>query len=561
MGARLKYIASAKELMRHLSSADYRSLPIERAFIKWILLAKYGISDGSCIVDGPNDGGIDAVFQVDHTHYVLQSKYEKRPRLSCITRNEIGAFEEVSNKLSNRGAKADFDTWIQTVRPHLRPLYSSLRREAINSPSSVRFLFATTKRFTMDPGEKVEVEDIQHISALWDLHSRGFTPPVEYITLSFEHEWEIPIEGGFKTHVGLVDTMDFLRLMENDKNERLFAQNVRTDLRSGINKGIQRTYEQEPDRFWLYNNGLYIVCSRIDHIGGKKLRLKYPSIINGSQTLHSIKHASKQRRCCILVRILVMDCAGNPDLLSAVIRRTNTQNPMKLINLSAQDPFQLNIARYLDRYHIFYERREKEWANEKKIMLPDYHPLGVKDVAQWLSVLHRQIGFGTARTKVSDLFQPTHYKRIFSDFDTHYSSDSYKSLAWIVWSGIFARNAIWYLPGTMHTFGKIAQLLLIRATYDAIKSDSRLQDRILQKLDGHKLGFSHVPRNLRTWYKTAVRSFHMLQVGAQRKDPQLDFSNYFKRNDMTARAYSKACSRGSILRLTELLTRNLDHVE
>lgn len=257
-----------------------------------------------------------------------------------------------------------------------------------------------------------------------------------------------------------------------------------------------------------------------------------------------------------------MDTATNPELLSAVIRRTNTQNPMKLINLSSQDPFQLNIARYLDRFHIFYERREKEWANEKKSLLSDYISIGVKDVTQWLSLLYySDIGFGLARTKVSDLFQPIYYNRIFSSFDTHFSSSAYKDLALIVWAGIFTKNMIKSLPKSLRAFGQMSQLVLIRATYDAIKANRETQENVLRLLNRHMFGGGSTHSSLKSWYRSAVKDFVVLQKKAQRKDAQLDFSNYFKRNALTLAAYRGLSSKKSIQKLNNLLSKHLLVVE
>lgn len=254
--------------------------------------------------------------------------------------------------------------------------------------------------------------------------------------------------------------------MDDDKNERLFAQNVRTDLGSRINKDIRKTYEDQPDDFWLGNNGLYIVCKKAN-LSGNAYELIYPSIINGSQTLHSVKSSNMRHSCKILVRILEMDVHGNPQLLSDVIRRTNTQNPMKLINLSAHDPLQLNLARYLDRYKLFYERREKEWQNEKKTVLNEYESVNIKDVTQWLSTLTPEIGFGRARSRVSELFQSKYYKQIFTAFDNNFSSPKYLSLIDIIWAGLFIQALYYVLPKKKRPFAKMSQLLLAKLFYDS----------------------------------------------------------------------------------------------
>jgi hypothetical protein len=256
-----------------------------------------------------------------------------------------------------------------------------------------------------------------------------------------------------------------------------------------------------------------------------------------------------------------MDVLGNPSLLSSVIRRTNTQNPMKLLNLSAHDPFQLNIARYLDRYKIFYERREKEWTNEKKTMLVDYVPVNIKDVAQWLSTLHQDIGFGRARSRVAELFQTRFYKEIFGDFDSEFKSTSYKSLASIVWSGLFVQMLLYYLKPNTKKFGKMSQLLLVRAVYDSINRSLELHSQIETLFNNHRYGSRWIPSHTRTVVKGFVKKFIQIQKTVQKRDFNIDFSNFFKRDDLTKIAYRRVCSNKSLQKLSKSIERHINQIE
>jgi len=398
------------------------------------------------------------------------------------------------------------------------------------------------------------------VSSLWYLYSEGFTPPTEFIELRLESAWHTSSEDGdFKTYVGLAEIRDFLRLMDDDRNERLFAQNVRTDLRSAINREIRETYEDDSERFWLGNNGIYIVCKKVVP-SGNTYRLVYPSIINGSQTLHSIYSSPKRHSCALLVRVLEMDVLGNPGLLSSVIRRTNTQNPMKLINLSAHDQFQLNIARYLDRYKIFYERREKEWINEKKSVLLDYTPVGTKDMAQWLSTLHMNIGFGRARSRVSELFQNKLYEQIFGDFDKDLKSGRYSELARMTWAGLFFKNLVYWLPRKKRGFAKMSHLLLVRFLSEAIRSGPGLNDIVEDMLSLHRFGGRSIPKQLVEPINKTVINFVQLQSKAQEKDPNIDFSNFFKRDDLSRDAFRKCCTPQATKRMSALMTKHLERV-
>jgi hypothetical protein len=515
---------------------------------------------GARILDGKKDGGIDALVESGGKLFVIQSKYEVRPRVGLVTRNEIAGFEKLAAKFRDENGENEFVNWLATIRTQLHATYRSIRDRALREPDDVRFIFVTTKRFRLEESELVEIEEIQKISSLWYLYSEGFTPPTEFIELRLESAWHTSSEDNdFKTYVGLAEVRDFLRLMDDDKNERLFAQNVRTDLRSPINRKIRSTYEDDADRFWLGNNGIYIVCKKVAP-SGNTFKLIYPSIINGSQTLHAIHSSRKRHSCAILVRILEMDVLGNPSLLSSVIRRTNTQNPMKLINLSAHDQCQLNIARYLDRYKIFYERREKEWVNEKKVVLVDYFPVGTKEVAQWLSTLHGQIGLGRARSKVSDLFQDKFYGQIFGGFDREFKSRRYSDLVHVTWAGLFVKNLASRLSSKTSAFAKMSQLLLVRATTEAIRSRDELSKAVEEMLAHHRFGRERIPSQLIQPVKAIVKNFVRTQSKAQDKDPNIDFSNFFKRDDLSLDAYRRCCSPAAIKGLSVMLDKHIRSV-
>lgn len=553
-----RYLQAAKELRKYFNGEKFRADAPEQAFIKWYVNARFGkLSNGSQVsCDGANDGGIDSIVFQDGGAVVFQMKYETTPRLGVVRRDELAGFEKIAKIFTEKDRKDDFDLWLGTVRPDLKANYRklfSLPRDAL------RFVFVTSKHCELT-STCVEIQDIKKILSLWSLYREGFTPPTEAIKLVLENTWYAKSQNGFATYVGLADVQDFLRLMRDDKNERLFAQNVRTDLRSPINQEIKKTYEKNPEEFWLGNNGIYIVCRAVN-ASGARFDLTFPSIINGSQTLHSIAASDKRHGCKILVRILEMDVVGNPKLLSEVIRRTNTQNPMKLINLWAHDPLQLNVALYLDKYEIFYERREKEWINEKKNIMPGYLPVKIKELGQWLSVLDPSIGLGRARSRVSELFQENFYDQIFGAFDSELRSQRYKELALAVWAGLLIKSFVRTVPTKRRSLAQIPRLLLIRAVADSIRPDKSLREEVLEALRLHKIGKHKIPGEVVQRFKFALSKFSAAQKKAQLKNSILDYSNFFKLDKYSADAYASAFSPAKIKALTKALLKNLPDID
>jgi AIPR protein len=543
-------------LKAELGRKPFRQMKPERAFIGWYVLARYG-KDTTCeITDGPKDGGIDAIATEGAITVVIQSKYESSLQLRTASPQEVAAFEAMVSRLRDESQLKVFEKWLTTVRPELQQKYKSVRRLAIHEPHRVRFDFVTTKRVSTVLDETFNVVDLDRIAPLWSLYEEGFTPPVEKVSVEFEDLWSTgAAKDAFRNYVGLADVRAFLRLMDNDTHERLFAQNVRTDLRTRVNRTIRDTYESEPDTFWLGNNGLYIVCSRANQTG-RTLNLVYPSIINGSQTLHAIHSSTAPRHPCrILVRVLEMDTLGQRGLLNAIVRRTNTQNPMKAMNLAAHDSEQLFIARYLDGLQVFYERREKEWRNEKRSILNGYIVVSMKELAQWSGVTTGDIGLGTARARVATLFMESQYKKLFGRFGDNLGVEAYQDLAASVFAGLLVKRFLRSLTKS-HARQKITHLLLVRLAFEAIVRSQPLFGRVQEFVRDRRFSVGtnrHVANSLSNAMKAALRE----QLAQERSGEATDLSNFFKRDDLTEIAYKKAASGGRLDAIERTLQKAL----
>ncbi|MFH1689141.1 MAG: AIPR family protein [Candidatus Eisenbacteria bacterium] len=554
-------VDAVKALLTHLGEhRDFRRSKPERAFIMWYALARFGRGVEPEIVDGARDGGVDALVEQGDTMTVIQSKLSSGSSASKVTRNEIAGFERVADHLSGESDEDEFSDWVDSVRKELKPPFRRIRRKVSNGDMRLRCVFVTTKVTAVRDVHEIEVEDLDRIAALWYLYEEGFTPPSDSIEVQLESHWQFSSDDGrFKTYVGLADVQSFLALMDEDINERLFAQNVRTDLRSRVNKGIRATYETQPKEFWLGNNGIYIICNKVT-ISGNVATLTFPSIINGSQTLHSIHTSKKRNPCKVLVRILELDVHDDQKLLSEIIRRTNMQNSMKIMNLHAHDPLQLNVASHLDQYKIFYERREKEWANEKKRLLTGYLNIQMKELAQWLSAFHHKVGIGRAKTGVGELFQSPRYEELFCGFERNTSSLAYRQLAPAVWSGLLVKALARQTEKPWKGFIRNANLLLVRVLSEAIMETRNAYATVDDLLKKHELGRYDMPPELRKKLLGIITEARRMQREWEKDDPALTFPQVFKQDDLIDKVYKKLCGKVVRRELSKIIATKSDRI-
>ncbi|HFI0038075.1 TPA: AIPR family protein [Streptococcus suis] len=163
----------------------------------------------------------------------------------------------------------------------------------------------------------------------------------------------------------------------------ILFDNVRDYLGSNkINKKITKTLSEEPYNFFLFNNGLTVIAEDIKSEPIKlnkstSLTLKNYQVVNGGQTLRSIYQFKNNNRiknetdfidslsnATVLVRLLVT--SSNEELINKISEFTNSQNPIKEIDLRSVDNIQLKIERRLDQENIRYERKRGKGRNFSK---------------------------------------------------------------------------------------------------------------------------------------------------------------------------------------------------
>lgn len=239
---------------------------------------------------------------------------------------------------------------------------------------------------------KLEVMDIERLHRHW---SEG--KPRDELVVNFEEvsgsalpcvyvPSEVEVEG--YDYAMTVIPGEALRFIYEKYGARLLEANVRSFLSvtGKVNKGIRDTLKSEPERFMAYNNGVVLIADDIS-LGRTKdgsvgiLWLKGMQIVNGGQTTASLYFTQKKNpevdltRVRVPAKIIVLKSKNTDSeevLISDISRYANSQNSVKLSDLSANKPFHVEIEKLaLSTYcpdgvnRWFYERA----AGSYKVML------------------------------------------------------------------------------------------------------------------------------------------------------------------------------------------------
>jgi len=236
-------------------------------------------------------------------------------------------------------------------------------------------------REVMEKTVKLEVMDIERLYRHW---SAG--KPRDELVVNFEEVSGgalpcvyVPGNGSGYDYAMAAIPGEALRFIYEKYGARLLEANVRSFLSVAgkVNRGIRDTLKSSPERFMAYNNGIVIVADEV-HLGNTEndapgiLWLKGMQIVNGGQTTASIYFTKKKnpdvdlRLVRVPAKIIVLksqDPLGEEALISDISRFANSQNAVKLSDLSANKPFHVEMERLaLSTYcpdgvsRWFYER-------------------------------------------------------------------------------------------------------------------------------------------------------------------------------------------------------------
>lgn len=188
---------------------------------------------------------------------------------------------------------------------------------------------------------------------------------------------------------------------------QLLEQNVRTFLstRGKINKGIQRTIADSPERFLAYNNGITATATSIsvgedelDKDGKHKTALAHIfkidnlQIVNGGQTTSSLSYFRRNskskdkeenlRNIKVQMKLVLVEeeAIDAESLVSNVARYANSQNKVNEADLASNSKYHIQLeslgkkvaapAEEGKQYqsYWFYERARGQWENQRSVL-------------------------------------------------------------------------------------------------------------------------------------------------------------------------------------------------
>ncbi len=311
----------------------------------------------SCITDGTNDNGIDAVY-VDLAEarlFVVQTKWDSNGTGSLAV-GDAHKFVAGVKDLTDE----QFDRFNDRLVLHIPQIEAALRDPRLKitmiiaMPGASVFAEHTQRVFTDLESEMNEIQPMLEVRILGlsELH-KAITSDMQGtridLNVTLEH-WGQLTEP-FAAYYGVVDALTVASWYD-EYGDQLFSQNLRRALgHTAVNSSLEATLTGQPENFWYFNNGITALCDSIAKTarGGTtrtfgEFSLEGVSVVNGAQTVASVAEAVRLAPdTAALAKLWVrfISLQGCPaDFAGNVTRATNTQNTVESRDFVALDPEQ-----------------------------------------------------------------------------------------------------------------------------------------------------------------------------------------------------------------------------
>ena len=449
-------------------------------FLQWVLTRVYEATEddaADAIVDGANDLGIDAYLPVDFSDNkirLFQSKYGTSHSTDAIVK-----FKEDVKRLLERD--------VTKMRPELAHLVTNIREKNLK----IKCCYVTDQKVDYEDKE-VEIVDINEIiQKLWDRIKKPAAGKKSSIKLEKMLRYD-------NTILGILKLREIKEFVTRNR-DYVFESNIRQwmQFKTTVNKGLRDTLQNNPDKFFYYNNGITIVVSDIEELDENELILHAPQIVNGAQTSNSIlDHAKRTKNLDGSMTITIIKADDEQDQ-NNITKYRNSQNSVRGKDLVSLMDFHKSIKSQLKNYGYFYEIQAGSFDSKTKSKqaeyngdatynnyLPDNHKKVVvaKDAIQALVAGIEQRPTEAYSSPAQFLPRGSKYDEIFNEN----LKDDYKLLLYPYLVKEYAKKVLKYGKQGKHKTKRYATLFYV-AVYFRILHKKMLQTKGDFKLDILKL--------------------------------------------------------------------------
>lgn len=418
-----KFIQECGEFAKSISADD----DIVKSFPRFILKLYFNLNK-DCIEEalrglGSNDDGIDAFFisEEEKKYYLIQFKSRKHfdEKESKNAKKEWFSFLETFTERILRDNFKTKNKRIQEIKEQIDSELSGYTQELCifhlgGVSEEIESSFSNVLYYSQ---EDILKEFVQYYET--DLPD-DYAPDNIELDINPQQIQNFQTQNNYiyftpkakngkprKTVVFPINGEQIIELI--NQGTTILERNVRGYLGDSnkVNKGIITTALESPEYFYFFNNGISITCDELVVIGHNKdipkIKLMKPQIINGAQTVNSLKSAYEHKlkflkknkinnyerealnymkAINVLCKIMESNKSLNTDFAKEVTKFSNTQNKIKPTDFYANRLEQIKIKEEMKKYGITYNIKRGKNFEYKEGYFINMEDLGENHYAQ-----------------------------------------------------------------------------------------------------------------------------------------------------------------------------------
>jgi hypothetical protein len=342
------------------------------------------------ITEGGNDAGVDVIYIGDVNDYdfsvtLFQGKYafdlnkDNNFPANSIQRviGSIGAIFDPSKPIE---MNEDLMPKVEDIRsliadgyiPNIKCVFTNnglkWNQEGDNHITNAGF-----------PDNQVRFEYYNHKNIVDSLQSKkGINETIQLAGKSIQEDFNFK-----RVLVGKINVVELAKLFDKH-GDNLLDQNIRKYLglsKNRVNAAIRDTLiSDKRDNFYFYNNGITMICNKFSYNGLQAdnwiVKVDNLQIINGGQSCKTILYTIKDNPAIdytnsyVLIRLYELPDDGIDSLITDVTIATNSQNPVDLRDLRANDDLQKRLETAISELGYSYKRKKDNtfFSPEKTIL-------------------------------------------------------------------------------------------------------------------------------------------------------------------------------------------------
>ena len=353
----------------------------DNALLLYSLQIKYGIEDiigeaATALVDGSDDKKTDIVYiDTERREAVIgQGFFSNKDRDSApsnkasdlntsITWLLTRKIEEIPERIQSAAIelrKRIEDNEIDTITlwySHNLPQSENVKQELKSAENTLDSLLrthypeASVDAFSLEVG----LETLEN----WYI---GLTTPIlitEEVELKDVSGFQI-VEDKWDAYSTIIPAKKLKELYKQYGTD-LFSANVRDYLGSrksdsNINNGIKDSAENDPQNFYVFNNGVTALVNDFKEAGGV-LKVQGISIVNGAQTTGAIGSLNQEIDDQVKVPIRFIKCRDEK-IIASIVKFNNSQNKVNAPDFRSNDQIQKRLsAEFKSLVNVNYSSR------------------------------------------------------------------------------------------------------------------------------------------------------------------------------------------------------------